>query len=164
MPERVKIVAILSSVSLLFIVIELVRRKRLKEEYSLLWLLTTVALFILSFWRGLLDVLARLMGIFYPPTALFVVGFGFLLLILLHFSTVISKLSTENRVLTQRLGILSWQVKQLEKTLLKATGAITPGQVGRPKPEEEANERALGSDSKLLEESNPTQQDDGRGL
>lgn len=161
MPERVKIVAILSSVSLLFIVIELVRRKRLKEEYSLLWLLTTFALFILAFWRGLLDVLAKLLGIFYPPTALFVVGFGFMLLILLHFSTVISKLSTENKVLTQRLGVLSWRVKELEKSLLKATGAITPGEVGRPKPEEatEEDEQALDYDSELLQESNPGQQD-----
>lgn len=163
MPERVKVVAVLSSVGLLIMVIELVRSKRLKEEYAFLWLLTTVALLILSFWRGLLDVLARLLGIFYPPTALFVVGFGFMLLILLHFSTVISRLSLENKVLTQRLGILSWQVKQLEKSLLKATDAITPEEVGGPKPEE-ASERAVGSDSKLLEESNPTQQDDGRGL
>ena len=101
--ERVEITAILGSASLLLIVLELVRRKRLKEEYSLLWLLTCIVLLVLSFWRGLLDVLARLVGIFYPPTALFVVGLGFVLLILLHFSTVISKLSTENKELAQRL-------------------------------------------------------------
>lgn len=160
MPERVTIAAILSSASLLFIVIELVRRKRLKEEYSLLWLLTTVAFFILSFWRGLLDVLAKLLGIFYPPTALFVVGFGFMLLILLHFSTVISRLSTENKVLTQRLGILSWRVKQLEKSLLKAIGAATPSGTGKPKleGETEEDERAFDSDGELLQESNPGQQ------
>lgn len=111
--ERVEITAILGSVSLLLIVLELVRRKRLKEEYSLLWLLTSIALLILSFWRSLLDVLARLVGIFYPPTALFVVGFGFVLLILLHFSTVISKLSTENKELAQRLAILSWKLRNL---------------------------------------------------
>lgn len=162
MPERVTIVAILSSASLLFIVIELVRRKRLKEEYSLLWLLTTVAFFILSFWRGLLDVLAKLLGIFYPPTALFVVGFGFMLLILLHFSTVISRLSTENKVLTQRLGILSWRVKQLERSLLEAIGAATPGEIGKPKLEGETaeDEHALDSDGEPLQESNPGQQDD----
>lgn len=160
MPERVKIAAILSSLGLLLLVIELVRRKRLKEEYSLLWLLTTVALFVLSFWRGLLDVLAKLLGIFYPPTALFVVGFGFMLLILLHFSTVISRLSTENKVLTQRLGILSWRVKQLERSLLKAIGAATASKIGKPKLEEETeeDEQALDSDGELLQESNPDQQ------
>jgi len=112
--ERVEITAILGSVSLLLIVLELVRRKRLKEEYSLLWLLTCIVLLVLSFWRGLLDVLARLVGIFYPPTALFVVGLGFVLLILLHFSTVISKLSTENKELAQRLAILSWKLRNLQ--------------------------------------------------
>ncbi len=95
--ERVEVVAVSGSASLLLIVLELVRRKKLKEEYSFLWLLTCIALLILSLWRSLLEVLAQLVGIFYPPTALFVVGFGFVLLILLHFSTVISKLSTENK-------------------------------------------------------------------
>lgn len=112
--ERVEVVAVLGSASLLLIVLELVRRKKLKEEYSLLWLLTCIALLILSFWRSLLEVLAQLMGIFYPPTALFVVGFGFVLLILLHFSTVISRLSTENKELAQRLAILSWKLRNLE--------------------------------------------------
>ena len=112
--ERVEVVAVLGSASLLLIVLELVRRKKLKEEYSLLWLLTCIALLILSFWRSLLEVLAQLVGIFYPPTALFVVGFGFVLLILLHFSTVISKLSTENKQLAQRLAILSWKLRNLE--------------------------------------------------
>jgi len=111
---RVEIVAVLGCLSLLAIVLELVRRRQLAEGYSLLWLLTTVALLVLSLWRELLDVLAHLVGIFYPPTALFVVGFGFMLLILLHFSTVISKLSTQNKELAQRLAILGWKLQQLE--------------------------------------------------
>jgi hypothetical protein len=50
-------------------------------------------------------------GIFYPPTALFVVGFGFVLLLLLYFSTIISKLSVENNSLTQQFAILDWRVR-----------------------------------------------------
>ena len=115
--RRVEIVMILGSVGLLLIVLELVRRRRLKEEYSLLWLLTAVVLLALSLWRSSLDSTAKLMGIFYPPTALFVVGFGFVLLLLLYFSTIISKLSSENNSLTQRLAILDWQVRQLEEQI-----------------------------------------------
>ncbi len=115
--RRVEIVMILGSVGLLLIVLELVRRRRLKEEYSLLWLLTAVVLLALSLWRSSLDLIAKLMGIFYPPTALFVVGFGFVLLLLLYFSTIISKLSGENSNLTQRLAILDWRVRQLEKQI-----------------------------------------------
>ena len=115
--RRVEIVMILGSVGLLFIVLELVRRRRLKEEYSLLWLLTAVVLLALSLWRSSLDLIAKLMGIFYPPTALFVIGFGFVLLLLLYFSTIISQLSGENNSLTQRIAILDWRVRQLEEQI-----------------------------------------------
>jgi hypothetical protein len=115
--RRVEIVMILGSVGLLFIVLELVRRRRLKEEYSLLWLLTAVVLLALSLWRSSLDLIAKLMGIFYPPTALFVIGFGFVLLLLLYFSTIISQLSGENNSLTQRIAILDWRVRRLEEQI-----------------------------------------------
>jgi hypothetical protein len=111
--ERVEVVAILGSVSLLTIVLELIRRKHLRVGYALLWLFTAVALIILSFWRSGLDLLAGLMGIYYPPTALFVVGFGFVLLILLQFSLVVSRLAEENKRLAQRVGLLEWQVRRL---------------------------------------------------
>ncbi len=112
--QRVEIVALLGSVGLLGFVLELVRRKKLAEGYSLLWLLTSIVLLILSLWRELLDVLAGLVGIFYPPAALFVVGFGFVLLILLQFSVVVSSLSAENRGLSQKLAIMDWRLRQLE--------------------------------------------------
>jgi hypothetical protein len=115
--RRVEIVMILGAVGLLFIVLELVRQRRLREEYSLLWLLTAVVLLALSLWRSSLDLIAKLMGIFYPPTALFVIGFGFVLLLLLYFSTIISQLSGENNSLTQRIAILDWRVRQLEEQI-----------------------------------------------
>jgi len=112
--QRVEIISLLGSLGLLGLIIELVRRRKLGEAYSLLWLLTGATLVVLSLWRELLDVLARLVGIFYPPTALFVVGFGFVLLILLQFSVMVSRLSDENRSLSQRLAILDWRLRQLE--------------------------------------------------
>jgi hypothetical protein len=115
--RRVEIVMILGSVGLLLVVLELVRRRRLKEEYSLLWLLTAVVLLALSLWSSSLDWIAKIVGIFYPPTALFVVGFGFVLLLLLYFSTIISKLSGENNNLTQQIAILDWRVQQLEEQI-----------------------------------------------
>jgi hypothetical protein len=115
--RKVEMVMILGSVGLLLIVLELVRQRRLKEEYSLLWLLTAVVLLALSLWRSSLDLIAKLMGIFYPPTALFVIGFGFVLLLLLYFSTIISQLSGENNSLTQRLAILDWRVQKLEEQI-----------------------------------------------
>jgi hypothetical protein len=126
--RRVEIVMIMGSVGLLLTVLELVRRKRLKEEYSLLWLLTAVVLLALSLWRSSLDSISELIGIFYPPTALFVVGFGFVLLLLLYFSTIISKLSGENNSLTQRLAILDWRVRQLEEQINERFGQLDRNQ------------------------------------
>jgi hypothetical protein len=126
--RRVEIVMILGSVGLLLVVLELVRRRRLKEEYSLLWLLTAVVLLALSLWSSSLDLIAKIVGIFYPPTALFVVGFGFVLLLLLYFSTIISKLSGENNNLTQRLAILDWRVRQLEEQINEPVGQFDRNQ------------------------------------
>jgi len=122
--QRVEIAAVLGSLGLLGMVIELVRRRRLGEGYSLLWLLTSIVLLVLSLWRELLDLLASFVGIFYPPAALFVVGFGFVLLILLQFSVVVSRLSDQNKSLTQRLAITEWRLRQLEE---KHAGGMEAG-------------------------------------
>ena len=132
--DRVEIIALLGSLSLLALVLELVRRRKLSEAYSLLWLMTAVILVILSLWRGLLDVLANLLGIFYPPTALFIVGFGFVLLILLQFSVLASRLSEENRRVIQRLAILDWRLRKLEER-------------DREEPDEEPQQEDPGEES-----------------
>jgi hypothetical protein len=104
--DRVQWVSILGSAALLVIVLELVRSRRLQERYSLLWIFTAAVLLLLSCWRGLLDRLAFLFGIHYPPSALFLVGLGFFLIILLHFSVVHSGLAARVRELSQELAIL----------------------------------------------------------
>jgi hypothetical protein len=109
--SRVEVVALLGSVLLLIIVLELVRQRVLSEGYSLLWLLTTAVLVVMALWRDLLHAFARAVGIYYPPSALFVVGFGFVLLILLQFSVLISRLSKRNTRLAQRLAVLEWMVQ-----------------------------------------------------
>jgi hypothetical protein len=103
--DRIQWVSILGSAVLLGSVLELVRRRRLREEYSLLWICTASVLLLLSLWRGLLDRLAFLTGIKYPPSALFLVGFGFFLLILLHFSLVLSDLSRKVKQLAQEVAL-----------------------------------------------------------
>ena len=104
---RVQIFAIAGSALLLFFVLELVRRRRLGEPYAILWLLAAFVLLILSIFDGLLDDLAELVGIRTPANALFVVGFGFILVLLLSFSSVVSRLSRENKLLAQELARLN---------------------------------------------------------
>ena len=92
----------MAALLLLFVVFELIRSRRLQERYALLWLLTGIVLLVLALWRGALGLLADAVGIAYPPSALFVLAALFILLLLLHYSTVISKLSDQNRILAQR--------------------------------------------------------------
>jgi hypothetical protein len=104
-------------IALLLMVLEMVRRRRLREDYSLLWLATAIVLVVLALWRDSLNAIARLFGIAYPPTALFVIGIGFLLLILLQFSIVITKLARENKQSAQHIALLNQRLRALESQL-----------------------------------------------
>jgi hypothetical protein len=106
-PWRVSLAAALAALLLLLVVFELIRSRRLRERYALLWLLTGVVLLALSLWRGGLNTIAGWFGISgYPPAILFAVGILFILLVLLHYSTVISRLSDQSTILAQRLALL----------------------------------------------------------
>ena len=110
-PFRVSIVAAIAALVLVVVIFELIRSRRLQERYALLWLLTGLVIFVLAAWRGLLGWLADLVGIAYPPSALFVLASFFVLVVLLHYSTVISKLSEQNTILAQRLAILEHKLR-----------------------------------------------------
>lgn len=108
---RVSLVAALAAILLLLVIFELIRRRRLQERYALLWLLTGGVMLALAVWGDALRVIAELIGIRYPPSALFVLGSLFILVVLLHYSTVISKLSDQNTILAQRLSLLENRVR-----------------------------------------------------
>ena len=106
--------AALSSLVIFAVVIELIRTGRLRERYALLWLATAVVILVFGLWRDGLDELSDALGIAYPPNALFVLAMAFVLLLLLHYSTVISKLYDRTTTLTQRLAILEERIRELE--------------------------------------------------
>ena len=116
MQTKLQIVAILASSMLVVIVFELLRRRRLIERYALLWLLSSLVLLGLSVWTGLLEVISDAVGIVYPPNALFLIAFAFVLVLLLHFSIAISRLSGETKVLAQEVARLDKQVRELAAT------------------------------------------------
>ena len=96
-------------------VLELVRRRRLRERYALLWILTAVVLLILSVWRGAVSGIATALGVSYGPTVLFAVGALFILVVLLHYSTVISALTDRTVVLAQKIASLEQRIDELER-------------------------------------------------
>jgi cell division protein FtsW (lipid II flippase) len=119
-PVRISIAAAVGSVILILIVLELIRGRRLKERYALLWLVTGLVLLVLSAWRGGLNTIAGWLGVSgYPPAILFAAAIMFVIAVLLHYSTVLSKLTDDNVLLAQEVALLRTRIDALE-------GAATP--------------------------------------
>lgn len=114
--SRIQLWAIISSILLLFIIIELIRRKNLKERYSLLWLITGGIFLILSLALEYLTPIAQFFGFLVASNALFLAGFLFLVIIALGITIAVSALSEKNRRLTQELVLLKKRVEDLEQT------------------------------------------------
>ena len=123
-PVRVSVAAAIASVLLILVVLELIRGRRLKERYALLWLVTGVVLLVLAVWRDGLNTIAGWLGVSgYPPAILFAAAILFVIIVLLHYSTVLSKLDDENTLLAQELAILRQRVDELAGRDEGATGA-----------------------------------------
>jgi len=104
--------AVVTSVLTLIGIVELVRRRKLREEYAWLWIATSIGMVVLSAWYGLLAWLSRLIGAVAVTTTLFLFALLFLLVISIHYSTVISRLSTQVRRLAQELAIRDAEQEQ----------------------------------------------------
>ncbi|ODA41180.1 DUF2304 domain-containing protein [Desulfosporosinus sp. BG] len=111
--SRAQIVVLITSLLVTGFVVEQVRRRRLAVEYSLIWIVAGLGMIFFSLWKNGIEYLAGLMGIYYAPSAIFVV-FGVLVFVLcIHFSLAISKLSSNNRVLVQRVALLEDELSRV---------------------------------------------------
>jgi hypothetical protein len=115
MQLRIQIFSILLSVSLLFVIFQLIRKNKLLEQYSLLWIASAVLLFVMAVWKDLLLMISRWIGIYYPPSALFLLAVFCGMVIALHFSVVISKLRRQNNALAQEFALLRNEIDRLKK-------------------------------------------------
>jgi hypothetical protein len=134
--QRIEIIA--AALVICGLIFELIRRKHLMERFALLWLLAGVTILVLALWKGLLSTLAHAAGITYLPSALFAVAFLFVLVMLVHFSMTISRLSDQNTVLAQRLALLQQRLDraragQLDGELPEDGEGLAPQ---RPEPSE----------------------------
>lgn len=109
--DKIQIISIVASLSIFFIVVNLVRRRRLKTEYSLIWLMVSVTFIVFSFWRDGIDWLAKLFGIAYAPSVLFIILLVGIILLLIEFSIIISKQSERIKVLVQEIGLLRLEIQ-----------------------------------------------------
>ena len=123
-PLKVSLAATAASLLLLLVVFELIRSRRLRERYALLWLLTGLVLLALSAWRGGLNTIAGWVGVeTYPPAVLFAVALLFVLAVLLHYSTVLSKVTDQNVILAQRVALLELELSERSSAQAPASAA-----------------------------------------
>ena len=121
--QRVEVIAL--AVIVCALIFELVRRKHLMERYAILWLVAGVTVLVLGLWQGLLTTLSHAVGIYYPPSALFAVAFLFVLVMLVHFSMTVSRLSDQNKILAQRLALLQQRLGQGRGDTADPPGVVT---------------------------------------
>ena len=114
--SRLNLLAILGSIVLLLIILELVRKKYLRERYALIWIITGSLFLLLSVKEEILHGISDILGFSLPVNALFFFGILFLILIVLGLSVVTSRLAEKNRILTQKVVILEKRVADLEKS------------------------------------------------
>jgi hypothetical protein len=125
MTDLIQIAAVSVSAALLALVLELVRRRKLTEEYSLLWVLCATALLALSIWRDALHLAARMLGIHYPPAVLILVLVLFVFVVSLSFSVVVSRQRQQIERMIEDLALMDRDLRDLRSRV----GAVTSEQV-----------------------------------
>lgn len=133
--RRAQVVALVTTLAIFLAVLELVRRRRLVERYALLWMSAAVALLVLSIWTDLLGGIADAMGIQQPANAIFILAFGVVFVLLLHFSVATSRLGEETKILAQEAARLDLELRVARGEAPAANGA------GSAAPAAERDER-----------------------
>ena len=110
---QIQIIVGLISLAFFLATFEFIRKRFLREEYAILWLLTSLAIAVLSLWPGLVPIISKLTG-FYYLTAVLGIIFVFLIALLMHYSIVISKVKEVNKELIQRYALLERKVTEIE--------------------------------------------------
>jgi hypothetical protein len=111
MVDRIQLVALGVSLLLLVGVLELVRRRKLTEEYSFLWIICSLALVLLSVRRDLLDTAARWLGVYYPPTVLLMLLIMMVFIASLYFSVIVSRQRQQIERLIEETAILAAELR-----------------------------------------------------
>jgi hypothetical protein len=114
---RIQILSIIVSLLFLYYVSRLIIKGKLREEYAIFWVVSTILLIVFSFWREGLDLIAQWVGVYLAPNLVFTSAIFAILIYLLHLSIVVSKLHDKNKTLSQELALLKERQNKLEKQI-----------------------------------------------
>ncbi|RLD43652.1 MAG: DUF2304 domain-containing protein [Bacteroidetes bacterium] len=114
---KIQIISIVVSLGFLLYVSRLIIKGKLREEYAIFWVISTILLIIFSFWREGLDIIAKAVGVYLAPNLVFTSAIFAILIYLLHLSIVVSQLHDKNKTLTQDLALFKERISKLEEKL-----------------------------------------------
>lgn len=110
----VEVISLVGGIAIVLVMVELLRRRQLKEKYAVLWLAVAVAVAVLAVAPGLLDAVADRLSVADPVNLLLFVGLLVLLLVCVHLSWECSRLEDETRSLAEEVALLRNQVERRE--------------------------------------------------
>lgn len=110
--SKIQIISLVISLLLALVIFQLIRKKKLKEQYSLLWFLTVTVMLVLALWEGLLYRISSLLGIAVPSNALFMLALLFMFVMSLHYSMLVSRLTDQTKMLAQRLALVDRELRK----------------------------------------------------
>jgi len=128
-PIEQQVIGLLFGLTLLLVTIQLIRKHRLREEYSIIWLGASLAIFILIVVDPLVGILAHIFGVTYAPTLILVFGILFCVVLLLSQTVTISTQANRIRDLAQSIGILEWRLRHVERAMATQAQLVVPSLV-----------------------------------
>ena len=125
LPVTVQYLSLIGALVFMGFIARLITRGRLREEYSFIWIACTIILIVFSIWRNGLTVVSLLLGIYYPPSLIFLAAIFAIIIFLVHLSVVISKLQQSIKDLTHEVAFLKNELAERpslpEKTLTEVS-------------------------------------------
>ncbi|TVY10082.1 DUF2304 domain-containing protein [Paenibacillus cremeus] len=118
--DSIHLMGVAFSVTMMVSVFFMVRARKLREKYSLVWFLIGMFTLVMSVFKGMMDWFSNLIGVYYAPSAFFAILIASAYLLILKTSVSISGLKMHNKALTQELGLTKLKLEELEKKLNKA--------------------------------------------
>lgn len=115
-PFKIQLISIIGTVLFMLYIARLIVRGRLREEYAIIWGICTLVLLVLSLWRSGLESISLALGVFYPPSLLFMLAIAAVVCFLVHLSVVNSKMQHDIKELTQDLSLLRYELNQLKQS------------------------------------------------
>lgn len=119
-PFKIQLISIVGTILFMFYIVRLIVRGRLREEYAIIWIICTLVLLLFSVWRKGLETISLSLGVYYPPSLLFLLALSAIVCFLVHLSVVNSKMQHNIKDLTQELALMRYELDQLKQSTADA--------------------------------------------